>query len=86
MEVAPDISLSSLITEKDWPGLLDMPEYQNMKRLDLFVRSPLFPITDRSMPFLDSQIVYPIGANRGFVLHSVMTFSSNSLHTIRRAD
>ena len=24
-----------LRTEKDWPGLIDMPEYQNMKRLDL---------------------------------------------------
>jgi hypothetical protein len=23
--------------EQDWPGLVDMPEYQNMKRLDQFV-------------------------------------------------
>ena len=34
-EFAFDIFLKSLLTEKDWPGLLDMPEYQNMKRLDL---------------------------------------------------
>lgn len=22
--------------EKDWPGIRDMPEYENMKRLDLY--------------------------------------------------
>ena len=25
---------ASLYTESDWPGVIDMPEYQNMKRLD----------------------------------------------------
>jgi cyclin-dependent kinase 8/11 len=24
----------SALKEKDWPGVTDMPEYQNMKRLD----------------------------------------------------
>lgn len=28
---------SSLFEEKDWPGVCDMPEYQNMKRLDAYV-------------------------------------------------
>lgn len=26
--------LSLIYAEKDWPGVVDMPEYQNMKRLD----------------------------------------------------
>lgn len=28
---------SSFFKEKDWPGVRDMPEYQNMKRLDTYV-------------------------------------------------
>lgn len=32
-----DVFNSSFFEEKDWPGVCDMPEYQNMKRLDAYV-------------------------------------------------
>lgn len=37
-----------VILEKDWPGVVDMPEYHNMKRLDpcVYVSFPDFSETD----------------------------------------
>ena len=28
------LDLHASIIDKDWPGLVDMPEYQNVKKLD----------------------------------------------------
>ncbi|KAF8806041.1 kinase-like protein [Phlegmacium glaucopus] len=60
--------------EKDWPGLLDMPEYQNMKRLDLF--------TNRLSDWCQSRIRSPLGYD---LLKQLFTYDPESRLTAKEA-
>jgi len=56
---------------------VDMPEYQNMKRLDQFVVDPplaIFVVTDLS-PFLVSKTASAIGLSRDYVTMAVASIS-----------
>ncbi|KAG6834753.1 hypothetical protein H0H93_007604, partial [Arthromyces matolae] len=60
--------------EKDWPGLVDMPEYQNMKRLD--------PFTDRLHDWTQSRIRAP---NAYDLLRRLFAYDPDKRLTAREA-
>jgi hypothetical protein len=68
------------IIEQDWPGLVDMPEYQSMKRLDQCASyiSSLITIPD---PLSASQTAYPTGVNHVSAPTWGTTYSGSYSHT-----
>jgi cyclin-dependent kinase 8/11 len=65
---------SFVYTEKDWPGVVDMPEYQNMKRLD--------PFSNRLHDWCQSRIRMPGGYD---FLRQLFAYDPDSRLTAKEA-
>jgi len=63
-----------LMAEKDWPGVVDMPEYQNMKRLD--------PFSNRLFDWCQSRIRTPGGYD---LLRQLFAYDPDSRLTAKEA-